>query len=148
MEKNKDNTQKCEFLLKLNDNIVCQRYFTVRNFNNKAANSLDLHETVSWIMYDLRDDLKHRTCNLLDSNYIDKLRNKDVETAPEHFSLTIKIGTREVYVRIMRADIYPPKVRFSVDIRPQLNRILKELTQVLSSQKVTCNYQDYSLNVW
>ena len=99
-------------------------------------------------MYDLRDDLKHRTCNLLDANYIDKLINKDSETAPEHFSLTIKVGTREVYVRIMRADIYPPKVRFSVDIRPKLNRILKELTQVLSSQKVTCNYQDYSLNVW
>ena len=65
-----------------------------------------------------------------------------------NFSITIKIGTKEVYARIMRADIYPPKVRFSVDIRPQLNRILKELTQVLSLQKVTGNYQDYSLNVW
>lgn len=148
MEKNKDNAQKCEFLLKLNDNIVCQRYFTVRNFNNKAANSLDLHETVSWIMYDLRDSLKLKTSNLLDANYVDNHRNKGSDTTPEHFSITIKVGTREVYVRIMRADIYPPKVRFSVDIRPQLNRILKELTHVLSSQKVTCNYQDYSLNVW
>ena len=148
MEKNKDNAQKCEFLLKLNDNIVCQRYFTVRNFNNKAANSLDLHEIVSWIMYDLRDDLKYRTSILLDANYVDNQKNRGLDTTQEHFSITIKIGTREVYVRIMRADIYPPKVRFSVDIRPQLNKILKELTQVLSSQKVTCNYQDYSLNVW
>ena len=148
MEKNRDNIQKCEFLLKLNDNIVCQRYFTVRNFRSKAANSLDLHETVSWIMQDLKSDLKYRTCNLLDANYVDNIKNKGLESSPEHFSITIKVGTKEVYVRIIRADIYPPKVRFSVDIRPQLNRILKELTQVLSLEKVTCNYQDYSLNVW
>jgi len=148
MEKNRDNTQKCEFLLKLNNNIVCQRYFTVRNFKSKAVNSLDLHETVSWIMQDLMEDLKYKTCNLLDSNYVDNIKNKGLETTPEHFSITIKVGTKEVYARIMRADIYPPKVRFSVDIRPQLNRILKELTQVLSLEKVTCNYQDYSLNVW
>ena len=148
MEKNRDNIQKCEFLLKLNDNIVCQRYFTVRNFNNKAANSLDLHETVSWIMNDLMEDLKHKTCNLLDANYIENTKNKGLEATSEHFSITIKVGAKEVYVRIMQADIYPPKVRFSVDIRPQLNRILKELTQVLSFEKVTCNYQDYSLNVW
>ena len=148
MEKNRDNIQKCEFLLKLNDNIVCQRYFTVRNFNSKAANSLELHETISWITYDLIADLKYRTSNLMDSNYVDNTKNKGVEEKAEHFSMTIKVGTKEVYVRIIRADIYPPKVRFSVDIRPQLNKILKELTQVLSSEKVTCNYQDYSLNVW
>jgi hypothetical protein len=96
MEKNRDNIQKCEFLLKLNDNIVCQRYFTVRNFNSKAANSLELHETISWITYDLIADLKYRTSNLLDSNYVDNTKNKGVEEKAEHFSMTIKVGTKEV----------------------------------------------------
>ena len=45
MKQKIDNTQKCEFLLKLENNIVCQRYFSVRNFNNKAMYSLDLHYT-------------------------------------------------------------------------------------------------------
>ena len=38
MIKNKqkvENTQKCEFVLKLGNNIVCQRFFSVRNFNPK-----------------------------------------------------------------------------------------------------------------
>ena len=37
--------------------------------------------------------------------------------------------------RIFPADIYPPKVKFSVDIRPQISYILRELTDVLSLQK-------------
>ena len=53
MKKNQDNIQKCEFLLKLNDNIVCQRYFTVRKFNEYATNSIDLHELVTHIADDI-----------------------------------------------------------------------------------------------
>ena len=132
MKKNQDNIQKCEFLLKLNDNIVCQRYFTVRNFNGNATNSMDLHDLVTEIASDIESDLKTKTLLLLDSE--------------EHFTITIKRGTKDIYVRAMLAHIYPPKVRFTVDIRPKLNKILRDLTDVLSQEEVVCNYQDYELN--
>ena len=61
MKKNQDNIQKCEFLLKLNDNIVCQRYFTVRNFNRYATNSMELHNLVTDIAHDIESDLKTKT---------------------------------------------------------------------------------------
>ena len=140
-----ENMQKCEFILKLNDNIVCQRYFSVRNFNNSATNSLDLHYTMSNICDDIQDELKWKTLLLLECggrNY----ENKNSEEE-ENFTITIKKGNKAIYSRILHADIYPPKVRYTVDIRPRISSILRELTEVLSRKKVTTNYQDYSLIV-
>jgi len=142
-----NEVQKCEFLLKLGDNIVCQRYFTVRNFNKNAASSLELHESVTDITNELMLDLKYKTLILLDSSFNDKNIDKlDLSRCNESFTITIKCGTKEVYARTLCADIYPPKVRFSVDIRPKISRILRELTDILSLEKVTCKYQDYKLN--
>ena len=47
--------------------------------------------------------------------------------------------------RIFPADIYPPKVKFSVDIRPKISYILRELTDVLSSRDVDTYYLDKQL---
>ena len=140
-----ENIQKCEFILKLNNNIVCQRYFSVRNFNPRACNSLDLHETLTDISRDITDELKLKTLFLLDSNYKNYENNSNEEE--ESFTITVKKGNKEIYVRILPADIYPPKVRYTVDIRPQISYILRELTGVLSSREVTTNYQDYSFLV-
>ena len=65
MKQRIENTQKCEFVLKLENNIVCQRFFSVRNFNNKATQSLDLHEAVTYVVDDIVRDLKLKTLFLL-----------------------------------------------------------------------------------
>ena len=145
MKTRTDNTQKCEFVLKLEDNIVCQRFFSVRNFNNKATNSLDLHNSVTSIVDDIIHELKLKTLFLLESNY--KESAAETEQKEEYFTITIKKGKHSVYHRSFRADLYPPKVRYTVDIRPQISQILRELTYTLSTRKVTTNYQDYSLLV-
>jgi len=147
-KRNYGEVQKCEFLLKLGDNIVCQRYFTVRDFNKVAAQSMDLHYLMTEIMDELKEDLKWKTLLLLDSTFNDKnIKYVDFNKCVDYFTITIKCGTKEVYQRIMCADMYPPKVRFSVDVRPKISRILRDLTDTLSQQKVNCKYQDYTLNV-
>ncbi len=140
-----ENTQKCEFVLKLGNNIVCQRFFSVRNFNEKAVNSLDLHYTVKNIIDDIVDGLKLKTLYLLESNYRENAF--DESTEEEYFTITLKKGNKVIYDTITPANIYPPKVRYTVDIRPQISYILRELTEVLSQRKVTTNYQDYDLIV-
>ena len=140
-----ENTQKCEFVLKLGNNIVCQRFFSVRNFNEKAVNSLDLHYTVKNIIDDIVDGLKLKTLYLLESNYRENAF--DESTEEEYFTITLKKGNKAIYDTITPANIYPPKVRYTVDIRPQISYILRELTEVLSQRKVTTNYQDYDLIV-
>ena len=147
MKKNQDNIQKCEFLLKLNDNIVCQRYFTVRKFNDYATNSMDLHYLVTDIANDIESDLKTKTLHLLESRYYDRdIDGLNLFDSEEYFTITIKRGTKDIYQRVILAHLYPPKVRFTVDIRPKLNKILRDLTDVLSQDEVVCNYQDYELN--
>ena len=140
-----DNTQKCEFLLKLEGNIVCQRFFSVRNFNEAATHSLDLHESVTYIVDDVINQLKLKTLFILESDYRES--PIELEQKEEHFTITIKKGKNVIYIRNFRADLYPPKVRYTVDIRPQISSILRELTQTLSSKKVVTKYQDYSLLV-
>jgi len=143
MRQKTENIQKCEFALTLGKNIVCQRYFTVRDFNHLAVHSLDLHHYITNLTYDLEEGLKLKTLFLLDSNYRDN--NVDVSTEEDYFAITIKKGNQVVYTRIFLAKVYPPKVRFTVDIRPKMTTILGELTNLLSDRKVTTYYQDYSL---
>ena len=145
MRQKVENTQKCEFVLKLGNNIVCQRFFSVRNFNDRATNSLDLHYAIGDVVTDMVNRLKVKTLNLLESNY----RESSLEMAQEeeYFTITVKKGNRVIYDTMIPAHIYPPKVRFTVDIRPQISTILRELTEVLSRKQVTTHYQDYDLIV-
>ena len=140
-----ENTQKCEFVLKLGNNIVCQRFFSVRNFNDRATQSMDLHYAITEIIDDIVDRLKLKTLCLLESNYKENILDEVKED--EYFTITLKKGNKVFYDTIIPASIYPPKVRFTVDIRPQISSILRELTSVLSQKKVTTNYQDYNLIV-
>ena len=38
---------KLEFLMNINENIIVQRFFNVRDFNPKAKNSMDLYELIN-----------------------------------------------------------------------------------------------------
>ena len=91
------------------------------------------------------DDLKLKTLYLLESNFRENVLDEGSED--EYFTITIKKGNKVIYDTITPANIYPPKVRYTVDIRPQISYILRELTGVLSQRKVTTNYQDYDLMV-
>jgi hypothetical protein len=140
-----ENTQKCEFVLKLGNNIVCQRFFSVRNFNDRATQSIDIHYVIRDIVDGIVERLKLKTLYLLESNY--KENDIDEVQEEEYFTITLKKGNKVFYDTITPASIYPPKVRFTVDIRPQISSILRELTLVLSQKKVTTHYQDYNLIV-
>ena len=140
-----ENTQKCEFVLKLGNNIVCQRFFSVRNFNDRATQSIDIHYVIRDIVDGIVERLKLKTLYLLESNYRENAIDEVQED--EYFTITLKKGNKVFYDTITPASIYPPKVRFTVDIRPQISSILRELTLVLSQKKVTTHYQDYNLIV-
>ena len=145
MKEKFENTQKCEFLLELGNNIICQRYFTVRNFNQKAIYSIDLHDTVKYIVDEIKRSLVLKTILFLDSSY--RENSNDVANKGETFTITIKVGNSKILTTIFPSSVYPPKIRYTVDIRPQISYILRELTETLSSKKLTTHYQDYSLIV-
>ena len=149
MSNNQDNITKFEFLLTLEGNIVCQRYFNVRDHIEQARRSLDLHYYVKNICEEIQEDLKIKSSNYLCENQNFILNSEVVEdkanVEKEHFLLEIKLGEDVFISRIFPAYLYHPKARYTVDIRPYLKSYLSNLTDILSSEELETTYLQYEL---
>jgi len=146
---NQQDITKFEFILTLDNNIICQRYFNVKDHNPVSRRCLDLHYYVKNICDEISEDLKIKSSNYLceNQNYlsnsesVEEYENKE----KEYFLLEIKIGDNIFIQRIFPAYYYHPKVRYTVDIRPKLKRILSTLTDILSSVELETAYLEYEL---
>lgn len=145
---NQDAT-KFEFLLTLGKNIVCQRFFNVRDHNSQSRRSMDLHEYVKDICEEISYDLKSKTLDYLSENQDYFYGLKTAEPAEndekEYFLLVLKLGEDVFIQRMFPSNIYHPKVRYTVDIRPSLKRYLSDLTAILSSEELETTYLNYQL---
>ena len=149
MENNKEIV-KLEFLLKLNKNIICQRYFNVKNFNNRALSSHLLHEVMCDIKESIKQGLREKSLDYLYSNYnpytnFVKLPQNEDNVENNDFTMSLLLGNKEVYVTKFNGKYYPPNVRYTVDIRPEIPRYLRELTETLSMKKIAPYYTEYGL---
>jgi hypothetical protein len=144
-----NDTTKLEFLLTLKGNIICQRFFNVRNYNPQVRRSLNLHYAVKNICEEISQDLKEKTLEYLheNPNYfpVSGGNEEDGPDLSEYFQLEIKQNDEVFISRIFSAHIYHPKVRYSVDIRPKLRRFLGDLSETLSSNKIITKYINYDL---
>lgn len=144
-----NETTKLEFLLTLSGNIIVQRFFNVKGFNPNVKRSLDLHENVKKICEEIELDLKEKTLDYLHDNQnyfplFDPLNNEGPDSE-EYFQLEIKHNDDVFISRVFPAHIYHPKVRYSVDIRPMLRRVLGDLSETFSLTKITTKYLNYNL---
>jgi hypothetical protein len=136
---------KMEFLLTLNNIIIVQRFFNVKDYNPRVRNSVDLYELVYQIKNQLQNDLKWKTVVYMIDNksHIEndpKVMNTSMTEGPENFNMYIKIGDQTICHRTFDAKIYPPKVRYTVDVRPYLKSILNDLTDIFSERELTFEY--------
>lgn len=136
---------KMEFLLTLNDNIVVQRFFNVRGYNPKARLSTDLYEYMLKVRDILHNYLKMKTVvYMLDNKdaiiHDPKIMDTSFTEGPEHFNLYVKIGDETICHRIFDGKLYPPKVRYTVDVRPYLKDILSNLTDIFSKRDLNHEY--------
>jgi len=148
--KEKTETTKLEFLMTLNDNFVVQRYFNVKGYNPKARGSVELYEVVKTASEVIQDDLKTKASNYLTENASlievnPELLDTSNTDGDEYFNIYIKIGDETICHRIWDAKLYPPKTRYTVDVRPHLKKLLRELTDTFSSENLTYVYMDYQL---
>lgn len=142
---------KFEFLLTLEDHIICQRFFNVKGHKPRNIKSVDLYETVKYIKNEIDDSLKMKAMDYLMSLYNTythtvNLSEQDREEAPkEYFNIYIKLNNEIVTHRIFPAWIYPGKVRYTVDVRPFIGKFLRRLSDVLSAEKVERKYLETTL---
>jgi len=142
---------KLEFLLSLEDHIICQRFFNVRGYNPTNIRSLDLYELIEDIQLEVQHSLKLKAIDYLLDNYnrythtvnlSEQDRNPQIK---ENFNIYLKINNEIITHRIFPAWIYPAKIRYTVDIRPFVPSFLRELSDVLSAKKVTRKYLETTL---
>ena len=142
---------KVEFLLMCNDNIVVQRFFNVRGYNKNAHKSEEFYDYVRGLRNELQYDLKMRSVTyMLDNQYEisenPEVLNTSITDGPENFNLIIKTGDMTICHMVFNAKVYPPKVRYTVDLRPKLKSILGTLTDIFSGSKFNYFYPELIKN--
>ena len=141
---------KMELLITLNENIVIQRFFNVKNFNSMARNSLNVSEYIKEFCHDFAYDLKMKTVSYMLENrqQIEEDQNileTSMTDGDEYFNIYLKIGDMTICHRQMNAKLYPPKIRYTVDIRPQIKNVLRDLTDIFSAENLSYDYMGLSL---
>jgi hypothetical protein len=110
---------------------------------------MDMHYYIKNICEDISEDLKIKTSDYMSENQNFILSSEYVEDSneqeKEHFLLEIKLGDDVFISRIFPAYYYHPKVRYTVDIRPKLKRVLSDLTDILSAYDLETTYLHYEL---
>ena len=64
---------------------------------------------------------------------------------PETFNIILRVGNETICHYIIDAKLYPPKVRYTLDVRPSIKNILRELTDIFSAKNLTYEYAGISL---
>jgi len=141
---------KVEFLLTLNNNIIVQRFLNIKNINPDAKDSLELYEFVKYFSEDLTQYLKMKSIGYLMENkdsilYDPSIMETSSTDEPELFNIYVKIGDQIVSHRIVDGKQYPPKVRYTVDIRHFIKDSLKDLTNILINENLTHEYLEKNL---
>ena len=150
--KEQNEATKLEFLMMVNDNIIVQRFFNVRDFNPKAKSSMDLYHLIRQFSNDIEYQLKMKTVVYMMDNMDEIMTNPSMlETSytdgPEHINIFVKHGDMTICHRQFNAKVYPPKVRYTVDVRPHLKNLLMSLTDIFSSRNLTLDYMGIPLTV-
>jgi len=142
---------KVEFLLMCNDNIVVQRFFNVKGFNKNAHKSEEFYDHMNSLCREFQYDLKMRSVvYMLDNKYEisenPEILNTSITDGEENFNIFIKLGDMTICHRRFDAKVYPPKVRYTVDLRPKLKGILNGLTDIFSGKNFNYFYPEFIQN--
>jgi hypothetical protein len=169
LEFEKQIVKPFEFVLKINDNIICQRYFNIKGYNNECRESLEMKEMMDDIMGVnqqiklgvIPDFFKYRCVvnsykpyyyqnNYLNDkddifslevlkNNVNKLRNKNND-----FNLD-DLQKEKLVEGTFDGKMFHPNVRYEIDIRSIIPEIIGVIQDYLGSSSYTKEYGDVSL---
>ena len=139
--------KKFEFILRINGNIICQRYFAVKNFNHKVIYALNtvecLEDCVDMIQKQLKDksvDYLWGQFNPYDKQTGDQINRTPIYDKEDIFDFEIRIDERVTAAKRFTGNVYPQRVRYSVDIRELIPKIISRIQETLSQEKISVEY--------
>jgi hypothetical protein len=149
---NRVEEQRFEFILYINDHIICQRYFNIRDYNEDCLNSYEIKELMDNIAGMNNDDfgklgiipkyLKNKSIDYMWDNFnpyfIQKEESgKNIYDKIDNFQFEIKVDKRTVAKSEFCGNLFPPKVRYAVDVREIIPSIMSEIRQYFSQKNYT-----------
>jgi hypothetical protein len=142
--------KKFEFLLLINGNIICQRYFNIREFNPNVLHSYELKSLVDRCVNYITGEhqgkmpsewtLRGKTWKYLWAGfnpYLDEYPPCEVKNNYEDediFTFQIRINGRVVIEKMFSGNDYPPKVRYDVDIRGVIPEIIADIQETMAEK--------------
>jgi hypothetical protein len=151
-EYNKNEELRYQFVLYINDNIICQRYFNIFDFNEDSLNSIELKELMESVagmnngnhgsLGIIPRYLQRKSLTYLWDNYnpyatqYDE-NNKNIFERKDNFQFEIKIDEKSVAKTEFSGNYFPPKIRYAVDVREIIPEIISEVRSFLSQKSYT-----------
>ncbi len=142
-----------EFLLYINkENIICQRFFEMDNFNESCKNSVELTDLMRELtsmninsfgrLGLIPNHLKKQSVDLLwESFNPHKKQNEEdiyiqnVFKKVDDFQFEIKVDGKVIASSMFNGNYFLPKVRYQVDIKDIIPEIISEIKHYLSLDK-------------
>jgi hypothetical protein len=148
-EQRKFEEHPFEFILYINNKIICQRFFSIRDYNEESLESLELKEMIDSIcginngefgeLGILPNFLKEKSNDYLWNNYnpYSVSQSQEVRSAYEKeddFQFEVRVDKKTIVKAIFSGNFFPPKVRYAVDIREITPSIISEIRYFLSQE--------------
>jgi len=139
--------QRFEFILYINNHIICQRYFSIRNFNEDSIQSYEMKELMDEIcgvnngqlgtMGIIPNYLKNKSQDFIWSMYNPYSTNADFPIKNnfdknDEFQFEIKVDKKSVAKTSFSGGYFPPKIKYAVDIKEIIPSIMAEIREFLS----------------
>lgn len=149
---NKNEELRFQFILFINDNIICQRYFNIFDFNEDSFDSIELNDLIKSIAgmnngqhgslgiiprYLQRKSLTYMwdTYNPYANQQDENIKN--IFERKDNFQFEIKFDEKTIAKTEFSGNYFPPKIRYAVDVREIIPEIMTEIRFKLGQKKYT-----------
>lgn len=149
-EPRKVEEQRFEFVLYINNHIICQRYFSIKNFNQKMVNLENIKEMMDSIsgmnidnigkMGIIPNHLKEKSIDYLWGAYnpyspSQEQTVKTIYDKIDDFQFEVKIDKKVIAKSTFSGNFFQPRVRYAVDIKEIIPSIISEIRYFLGEKK-------------
>jgi hypothetical protein len=137
--------KKFEFILRINGNIICQRYFSIKTFN--TGFQWGIVECLEDCVEMVQKQLKNKSVEYLwaQHNPYEKQTEDQINRTPIYdkediFDFEIRIDEKTTAIKRFTGNVYPQRVRYSVDIRDLIPKLITRIQESLGKEKISVEY--------
>ncbi len=153
MSKNYENLP-FEFLFRINGKPIVGRNFSIKGFNSESLKSMELKECIDDVVEMIENQFKEKSKDLMWNYYNPYELQTTEEVNPEKkgnfeeedvFTFEIISHGKVVAIKSFTGNNYQPKVRYDVNVRDIISKIILKIQETLSSKTLTKQYSTVTL---